>query len=586
MWITSQRHSPKVLLMKKSIYILILFMLGLGQLNYCLAAQLTVPADLSTDTLILNPQAAEPKTAVKGKIYYNSVKKKIYYYDDTKGWVLLGVDRNIATRIVSAWNSLGAMNGAVACAGDGTTCVNPKADFTCDGTDDQEMLNKAINFLSASGGVIYLLEGTYNISAALLAGETITGIVPHSKTSLIGTGRATILRVASGASNVNVINASGVELILITQLMIDGNSRTGSNNYGIKFNGVSNSKIHQSWIEKLRQGGIELSGAAAKNVVSDNHLVGNGAEGILLSSATNNVISNNQLVGNGAVESAYSISLSSANNNVISGNFVQPDANGDDGGINLVLSQNNLISQNSLLDSMAEGIVIDSSSRNSISYNVVRNSSETGIRVQNNANNNAFIGNNIYDYDINNIGNHYGIELLNNADANLFSSNTIYDSYTEFVAGAYGISISDATCDNNYLMGNFISRETGSQEIRDESTNTIYTDRWKLVLERSLVSPGSNLNLDVSTTPRSYVSLNPTADITLTLVNGKAAGDILILENSSTATPAKTVRLDRGTTVKLDAGHPVPFYLYKNDTLSLIWNGSAWVETGYSKNSP
>ena len=39
-----------------------------------------------------------------------------------------------------------------------------KADYKCDGKDDQVQIQKAIDALPLTGGVIELLEGTYNFS--------------------------------------------------------------------------------------------------------------------------------------------------------------------------------------------------------------------------------------------------------------------------------------------------------------------------------------------------------------------------------------------------------------------------------------
>jgi len=572
--------------MRKSIYILILFMLGLGQASFSMAAELTVPADLTTDTLVLNATATPP-TKVVSKVYYNDTDNKIYYcYNITKDWRVLGVDRKVATRIVSAFNSNGSKRDASnPCLGDGTNCINEKADFTCDGSDDQEMVNIAINSLPPGGGTVHLLEGTYNITTALLEGETIRGIVPHDNTALIGTGSSAALMAVNNAGNLNVINAQNVNRTLIAQLRVDGNNRSGSNNCGIKFSsGTKDSKISQVWAVNFSQSGISLDGAStAGNIVSNNHLLANGAEGISITGgAANNIIVSNDLYGNGVTTSAYGILLNSVNSTVVSCNYVLAGANGM--GIGLTGSSvDNLISNNNVQESKQQGVLIDSGSRNIITYNMLENTVRGGILVQNNAYNNTLIENFIYNYDTGSIGSYYGIELLNNADDNLVSSNFVWDPRT--AVGSYGLSLTDSTCDDNYLAGNIIYRNDSGQLVRDGGTGSAYTDKSKLILGRNQYDiTTAAYSLNVTDFPQSYAAINTTSasGTTLTVTNGKAAGDILILDNSALAS-TRMVRLNSGagTNMRLQSN---PVDLYRNDTLSLIWDGSVWAETGYSDN--
>ena len=49
-----------------------------------------------------------------------------------------------------------------------------RADYVCDGTDDQEEINQAISDLPASGGRVVLLEGTYTISGTINVSNNVT----------------------------------------------------------------------------------------------------------------------------------------------------------------------------------------------------------------------------------------------------------------------------------------------------------------------------------------------------------------------------------------------------------------------------
>src|SRR5690554_1744621 len=59
-------------------------------------------------------------------------------------------------------------------------------DYLCDGTADDVEINNAITALSASGGEIVILDGTYNITAPIF--------VNKSNVSIKGNGNATVLK--------------------------------------------------------------------------------------------------------------------------------------------------------------------------------------------------------------------------------------------------------------------------------------------------------------------------------------------------------------------------------------------------------
>ena len=68
-----------------------------------------------------------------------------------------------------------------------TSAKKDVADFVCDGYNDQEEINAAINSLPAEGGTIELLEGTYLLNLP---------IYPKQNTRIVGQGEGTILLVA------------------------------------------------------------------------------------------------------------------------------------------------------------------------------------------------------------------------------------------------------------------------------------------------------------------------------------------------------------------------------------------------------
>jgi parallel beta-helix repeat protein len=566
------------------------------------AAKLTVPDNLiGKRTLYLVPQDNPPASAQEGQVYFDTDNKLYYcYYCDgaTCNWkpLLMG-ERAVATKIVAASDSLDRT-----CAG-GTCC---RADYTCDGVDDQQEINRAINSLpidtvtGKSYGAVYLLEGTYNISAALLEGETLNGIVlasPHDNTALIGTGRGTVLKIVSGASSVNVINASGVNRILVSQLMITDANTSGTTNQGINFTTVTNSKVDKVWVENIKGNGIYLKTSSNNNTISNSNIQGNSQQGIYLyTSSNNNTVSNNNVQGNTGIgiylytsSSNNTISNSniqgnsqqgiylytSSNYNTISGNNVQGNSYC---GIYLVSSSNNIISNNNT-QTNAHGIDLSSSSNNTISNNNVQGNNWNGINLSSSSRN-TITGNVIYESGI--VGDPLyqdGIKLNGSNSTNIISSNRIFDS----AGSGYGINISAVSCDNNYLSANLIDGAgyTG-RLIQDLGSGTKYTDKLKITLE-----PGS-YTIDATPTltptgPSGYLRLATGSPVILSgttaIADGKSIGDLLILEGTS---DTNKVTIPNNANTLLGAAR----ILGLEDTLKLIWNGNDWVEAGWSDNSP
>lgn len=74
-------------------------------------------------------------------------------------------------------------------------------DYLCDGTNDEQEFNTAIQFLNTyDGGEIVVLDGTYNISTAIAIS------IPN--VSLIGNGNATILKNLSTTNNLIDVTAT------------------------------------------------------------------------------------------------------------------------------------------------------------------------------------------------------------------------------------------------------------------------------------------------------------------------------------------------------------------------------------------
>ena len=201
--------------------------------------------------------------------------------------------------------------------------------YLCDGTNDQEEINRAIQDLPASGGEIIILDGTYNIAAKIN--------VNKNNVSIKGNGNSTILkRMWDSSSEEGVITLNSVEGCRVQNLQIDGNKAncTSSNNYGIYLYSSNNNTITGN-ICKNAQIGISLYSSSNENTITGNTCNNNSDNGIHLYSSNNN----NTITGNTCNNNATNgVFLFSSSNNTVTGNTCN---NNVYNGVHLNSSNNN-----------------------------------------------------------------------------------------------------------------------------------------------------------------------------------------------------------------------------------------------------
>ena len=222
-------------------------------------------------------------------------------------------------------------------------------DYLCDGTDDQVEINAAIQALPSGGGEVVILDGTYNITAAIAMNKY--------NVKLSGNGNATVLkRMWDSSMNEGVITITATNGgCCVENIFVDGNKSAYSSN--------SNS-------------GIYLSGSS-NNTVTGN-TCNNSNSGIYLSGSSNNTVTGNTCNNNNS-----GIYLSSSSNNTITGNTCN---NSKNYGIFLFDSSNNTITGNTCNDSKYYGIYLSDSSNNTITGNTCNNSGY-GIQLYKSSNN-------------------------------------------------------------------------------------------------------------------------------------------------------------------------------------------------------
>lgn len=597
----------------------LVFLFIFVQLSFAFSQQdnLEVKGKIEADSLRIAGGTELPKTPVKGEVFYRTDENKYYAFDGQQ-WQMLsgGSDRYVATKVVAAYNSLGStVDGSApignpctnCCTGDGTACINPKADYTCTGSYDENTIQAAINALGSNPGVVYLLEGTYNIKSIPI--RFVSSSRNDSGKAIIGTGKGTVLKAVLPLNG--VIEADTVDNILITNLTIDGGNYDSFSVKGIRFLNVSNSKIAKVYIKNY--GGntklISLEDGSINNVVSENMLYTITNSAAIYSSSFNN--SKNIFTKNIITGAGIGFSLTSSKDLLILDNVIQGVGAGlGSGGIiaymvsdsvfcrnsiqGLIIgmafnsSNNNVICENNIDSNLDGGMFLEDSSYNLISgNNITKNGNYSdaenqGIRLKSSGKYNVITGNVIYDNGLNNQAQITFSSSFSPISDNLISFNTISDTN-----GSNGISIdcpfSPLECGNNYLSGNnIIGWPTNYlSDISDQSPN-IYTDRKKITLE-----PGGYTNLANNQTltffsPTSYLKLNPSGeDIVLgtstteAIQDGKSRGDLLILENVSTTPVQVNNWLQNPNNVFLNTSSVT---LGQHDTLTLIWDGWIWNE--------
>ena len=306
-----------------------------------------------------------------------------------------------------------------------------------DGSGDYTDIQSAINALPASGGVVYIREGTYTVSSSIA--------IISSNVTLVGAGAATKIFLANGA-NVDVISATWGQNIVIANLCIDGNkaNQTAASS-GIKFTNVENSRISGCRIEKSKDCGVYLD-SSSRNVITNSTVESGGNLGIYLSSSNNNTVMGNTIESN----SSDGIFCSGSNNNTVMGNTIK--SNSSDG-IFCNGANNNTITGNTSESNGGSGIQLYSSSNNSVTGNTIKSNGSYGIMIAS-SNNNVVVGNVVMNNSKSVAGAYDGI-YISTSDYNVITSNRCTDDQLVKTQG-YGINIFNGTCDFNLVDGNVL----------------------------------------------------------------------------------------------------------------------------------
>jgi parallel beta-helix repeat protein len=354
-----------------------------------------------------------------------------------------------------------------------------RAHYQCDGTDDQEEIQAALDALPSSGGQVQLLEGTYYVESSISL---------DSNQTLRGNGKNTI--ITTKTADLDIIMAtstSGNEKtgILIADLTIDGDAGGVANDDGILWAYVDYSSIYNVWSQDNGVAGIDFFNYCDHNRIenntcqgddygisayeSDNNTIagntcqGNTDEGIYLDYSENNTVTGNICQGNGV-----GISVNSGDNNLIADNTFEGSG---DTGIYLYVINDSVIAGNTCQGSGEEGMYVYGSDNNIIADNTIQGSGDEGIQLGD-SDNNTITGNTLTEnsQDNNNV---YEDIYLSSSDYNNIQGNTCRaGSLTN--KPQYGIYISDAGSTGNLVINNDLYDDGfGTDSFNNSGTDTV-----------------------------------------------------------------------------------------------------------------
>lgn len=124
------------------------------------------------------------------------------------------------------------------------------ADYYCNGTNDQTVIQQAIDALPSTGGKIVLLEGTYNISG------TIT-IYNKKNVTLQGLGRNVIFSATTSTSALYMIKVRSAIGVNIFDIDIDYTNNTSGDGTAIQLYTTNHTVIERVKIQNSKGNGIE-----------------------------------------------------------------------------------------------------------------------------------------------------------------------------------------------------------------------------------------------------------------------------------------------------------------------------------------
>ena len=337
------------------------------------------------------------------------------------------------------------------------------------GNGDTTDIQTGINLLPVTGGVVYIKEGTYNLTAGL----TITS----NDVALIGAGRSTVIQTTA---NVPLITITG-EGCIIEKLYVYG-SNAGAAQVGITLSGSVWTTVSGCWIDNCGSHAVSVIATSNDCMVKSCYLNDNNGNGLYVNNSNqirirDNFVVNNDLIGIELVNEVENCTITGNHILFHSGNAIRVTDTSP------TFSGGNILSNNYIYLNGGIGVLVNSGGAGTvINDNLIFASGNDGIKMlafgstinSNTIQSSSAGGHGIWISGASSIvviGNELGgnggsgIYLDGNSDNNVLNSNRCYWNLS------YGINISVNTCDKNIISGNqCLDNTTGA--INDAGTNT------------------------------------------------------------------------------------------------------------------
>jgi parallel beta-helix repeat protein len=240
-----------------------------------------------------------------------------------------------------------------------------RADYVCSGADDDVVINQALSALPSGGGLIKLVEGTFNISKAIQ--------INTDNISIVGSGRGTNIRTTKSIDFFNANNRTG---IIIKDIYLFGTS--GGYNSGINMNTVDNCIISKCWFENM-SGLVIILNYSTDSIIEDCFIrnISSLNDGIFIGHSSGIIAVNNTVYG-GGTGTSYGITLHESIRCTVTGNAVSGTTSN---GIWIFISDDCIVEGNNSSDNIADGINCAIGTNNVISNNRCDNNGAWGINI-------------------------------------------------------------------------------------------------------------------------------------------------------------------------------------------------------------
>ena len=266
-----------------------------------------------------------------------------------------------------------------------------RADYVCNGVDDQVEIQAAIDALPTAGGVVYLLEGTYTASTSI-------AIVGKNNVTLTGSGMGST-KITCGA-NAHTLDIDNSDDVIIRDIRIDQTS-TGNTVNAIRLDDAQRCKIQNVYIGDSDQHGIEFAGTLSADCeISSCYITGTDNDGITDNwQVCDNLVINKTIIKSCGADGIY------------------------------IASPNCVIDNNVIESSAGGGIEISETSYAIVNNNLCTKNGENGIELTLDVFHSIIANNKCINNGWGNINTFDGIAITL-CDYNVISDNVCYDNHS------------------------------------------------------------------------------------------------------------------------------------------------------------